>query len=144
MTRPWTVPTTIALGVAAAYSLLLVVLATVVPVYGTESSTTTLQPDGSETVEVSSGGATLVSVNGLTALLPVAVPLVVTLLVAVLLRRSAGRPAYATAWVLVALYGAFCVLALLSIGIFLMPVALVLLVACACARLGTAPAVATA
>ncbi len=129
----------IALGLAVAMSLLLLALAAVVPVYGSESVMTTIGPDGSATTTSSSGSATLVAVNGLSALLLVAVPLLVTVLVAVLLRRGSGRVAYATAWVLTLAYGGLCVLALLSIGLFLAPVALALLVACATARIDLSP-----
>lgn len=141
MARPWTWPTTVALVAAAVASIGLLVLALVAPVYATESQTATA--DG-VSGEVTTGTATLVSVNGLGALVPVAIPLVATLLVALLVRRTSSVGEYVAAWVITLLYGAFCVLALLSIGIFLAPVALALVVACATARIPEAPRLATA
>lgn len=138
MTGRWSLPTSIALGLALLLSVGLLVAALFVPVYGTESASAV--PEGITAVpEVTGSTGTLVSVNGLGALLVVAVPLIVTLLVALLLQRPVGTTALIVAVLLTALYLGFCVLAILSIGILLLPFGLVLLVACACARIGPVP-----
>lgn len=104
---------------AALWSVGLVVAALLVPVYDTEAG--------------SSVSATLVQVNGMKVLIPVGVPLVVVVLVAAALiyRRSQGkRGAGALAW---AFAGLLCLLALvgiLTIGIFVLPVAVVVMVVC--------------
>jgi hypothetical protein len=138
MRGPWNAMTTVALAAAALVSLALLVLALVVPVYATESQSATVDGGPAEVVR---GTATLVSVNGYGALVVVAVPLVVTLLVGLLLRRGSTIVEYVAAWAITLLYGGLCVLALLSIGMFLAPVALALVVACATARLDRALAV---
>lgn len=134
MFRLWNPITAVVLALATLLSLALLVLAMTFPVYSGESASAVVDGSG-EVAQVTRTTGTLVSVNGYAALIPVAVPLVVTLLVALLLRSTAGRVEYAVAWVLTLLYGGLCVLALLSIGIFLAPVALLLVVACATARL---------
>lgn len=144
MDRIWTRVTWVSLLVAAGYSLVLLLAAAVVPVYGTASSGASVSGDGTVVTESSTGSATLVQVNGAGALLLVAVPLAITAVVALLLRRRATRSEYVAAWIVTLLYAGLCVLALLSIGIFLAPVALVLVVACACARLPEVPRAAEA
>ena len=61
---------------------------------------------------------------------------------AAVIGHSVGE--YVAACVVTLLYGGLCVLALLSIGIFLAPVALCLVVACATARIPEVPRVAAA
>lgn len=134
--RPvWRLPlgTRIALIAAAAWSLLLLVAAFTFPAYGTFSSSASVDENGSlATGAEITGTATLVGVNGLYAALLVGIPLVVTAVVAVLLRVGV-RPARIAAWVLVGLLGAFTVLGLMSIGLFILPVTVALVVACATA-----------
>jgi hypothetical protein len=79
------------------------------------------------------GTATLVEENGLSVLVPVAFPLVVSLLVWGLLRLtcSVGSPVAArTALILIALLGVFTLVAA-SIGLLVLPVAILLALACA-------------
>ncbi len=142
MVRPWTLPATVALVAAALVSLALLVLALVAPVYSSESQAATAE--GADPAPVEHSTATLVQMNGFGALVLAAIPLVVTLLVALLIRRGSSTAEYVAACVVTLLYGGLCVLALLSIGIFLAPVALCLVVACATARIPEVPRVAAA
>ena len=108
---------------AFAWALALVAAAFLVPVYEGQTGGS----DGS-----GSTSATLVGENGLGALLPASLPALVTALVWLALHRkcshgsrSGGRLASA----LVGLLAVFCLLAILSIGILVVPVAVLL--ACA-------------
>ena len=134
--RPtWRLPQTakIALIAAAAWSVLLLVAAFTFPAYGTASSSGSVDANGNLTSsEEITGTATLVGVNGLYAALLVSIPLAVTAVVALLLRIGV-RPARVVAWVLVGLLGVFTVLGLMSIGLFILPVTVALVVACASA-----------
>jgi hypothetical protein len=81
---------------------------------------------------VTHGSATLVSVNGRGILLVVGVPLVATALVGgALWRRGPRRGAGVLAWTIAGLLAVFNVLALASIGLFVIPVTVGLIVACA-------------
>lgn len=109
--------------VALAWGALLLVAAMVVPVYSTQSSA------GSG--PLTTGSATLVQVNGWRVLLVCAVPLACALLVGTVLWRRAGkRGAGPVAWTVTALLGGFNLLALLSIGVFVLPVTAALAIAC--------------
>ena len=125
---PWSRTTTIALWFAVAWSSVLVLAAFVLPVYGTSSSTATVDSSGGSTTEVTtSGTATLVGVNGFGVVLVIGFPLVVTLLVATALafrRRRLG-------WILTGVLCFFTVIGLMSIGLFVAPTTLALVVACA-------------
>ena len=125
----------IALVLALVWSALLVVAAFTLPLYGFSSESATV--DGSSGRDEVSGTATLVQVNGWMAALVMAVPLAVALLVALLLAVG-GRGPRVGAWVLTALLGVFTVLALLSVGLLMLPVVVALLVACASAGSRTA------
>jgi len=117
----------ISLIVALAWSLLLLVAAMVAPVYSTETSTTSGQ--------VITGSQTLVEVNGWRVLVVTAVPLVCTLVVGALLWRRGGRNgAGPVAWTVTALLAGFHLLAMLSIGAFVLPVTGALAIACASHR----------
>lgn len=111
----------VALVFAGVYSLVLVVAGFVAPAYSTQGS--------SSSGGVSRGSATLVAVNGVGVLLVLAIPLLLTLAVgaALLLGRPWGR---ALAWTLTGVLAVFNVLALLSIGVFVVPVTGALAVAC--------------
>jgi hypothetical protein len=123
---PWSRTAATALSFAVVWSALLVVGALVLPAYGTSSQSATLE--GTVNTEpVMTGTDTLVGVNGQGVLLVVGIPLIVTMLVAAALafrRRRIG-------WVLTAILGLFTLLAMLSIGIFILPTTLALVVACA-------------
>lgn len=125
----------VALVLALVWSVLLVLAAFTLPLYGYSSSSATV--DGSGGTEEITGTATLVQVNGWTAVLVLAIPLAVTLLVGLLLGVG-GRGQRAVAWALTALLGVFTVLALLSVGLFMVPVVVALVVACASAGSRTA------
>jgi len=122
MTKPWTRTASIALAIAAAWSVLLVAAAFVAPAYSTSSGSASMDTTSgaTTTAEVTTGSATLVAVNGPGVL-------VVTLLVALSLATGHRR----VGWVLTAILCLVNVLALLSVGIFFVPVTLALIVACA-------------
>jgi hypothetical protein len=117
----------IALGGAFCWSVLLLIGAYVLPVYQGEVST----QRSNGRVHSRETSATLVEMHGSGALIAVAVPLAATLLVTLaLLAQDPGQNAGPLAWTLVILLGGFNVLALLTIGIFLLPTTICLLVAC--------------
>jgi hypothetical protein len=116
---------------AFGWSLALVVGAFVVPVYSGSGASTI---SGSFSTNV-----TLVAQNGLAVLLPVAVPAGLTLFVWIALHRKCSRNsrvAGVAASAAIAVLAAFNTLALFSIGIFIMPVTL-LLVWAACLTRGS-------
>jgi hypothetical protein len=117
----------IALGFAIVWGVLLVAAAFVVPV-GT-----------SETAEATSSGVpgvvtttttTLVQSNGIWGAIVISIPLGFALLVAVALRQRRHVAAVVVAWVLTALVCVFTFLAMLSIGIFVLPLTMALVIAC--------------
>ena len=113
---------------AALWSVGLVVAALLVPVYDTGAS----QPGRS----ASSVSTTLVQMNGMSVLIPVGVPLAVVGLVAAALghRRSRGKQgAGVLAWIFAGLLGLLALFGMLTIGIFVLPVAVVVMVVCASA-----------
>lgn len=115
----------IALGIAVLWSSALIAGAFFVPAYSSAGSSGT-------------GTATLVGENGMSALIPIMIPLVLTLAVAsALWQRRHAPSAGPAAWTVTGLLAAFNVLALLSIGVFLLPVTVCLVVACAQHRSGT-------
>ena len=116
----------IALGVAVVWGVLLVVAAFVAPVYSTSSGSAVDNGDGTVST-TTEGSATLVGVNGYGVLLVVSVPLVAAVVVAWALARGHRR----TGWVVTSVLAVLNVLALLSVGIFFVPVTLALIVACA-------------
>lgn len=135
--------TLIALVLAALWSVALIVAATVVPFYQSSSASSSVSWSSSEssssngTVEqqpiVTSSSATLVEVNGPRVLGVVAIPLLAVGAVSASLwhRRARGkRGPGPLAWTVVALCCFFTPLALLSIGIFLVPVTFLLVLAC--------------
>jgi hypothetical protein len=77
----------------------------------------------------SAGSQTLVQVNGLGVLIPVGIPLVIAVVVWAALHHKCSRGGRAgdyVAWACIAALGCFCVVAILSIGIFVVPVAILL------------------
>jgi hypothetical protein len=118
----------IALAGAFIWSLLLLVGASLVPFY--QGSVESVGPRGRVRSYDTSG--TLVEMEGSGILVVVAVPLAATLLVTLaLLAQVLGKNAGPLAWTLVVLLFGFNFLAMLSIGIFLLPTTVALLVACA-------------
>jgi hypothetical protein len=119
----------IALGVALVWSLLLVGAAFVAPVYSssTGSSSSDVTSGATTTASQTTGTGTLVGVNGPGVLVFIALPLLATLVVAWALARGRRR----SGWVVTSVLGVLTVLALLSVGIFFLPVTLALVVACA-------------
>ena len=114
----------ISLVIALVWGTGLAVAALVVPVYqlsGYSSSGT-----------ATDGSATLVGVNGLGALLVTVAPLAAVMVTGWALWRRAGRQgAGVLAWAVTGLLVCFNLLAILSIGVFVLPVTLALVVACA-------------
>ena len=115
----------VALALGFAWSCALIVGAFTLPAYSSDGSN-------------GSGSATLVEENGAHVVGVIAIPFVVTLLVACALwKRRALRSAGPTAWTITVLLVVFNVLALLSIGLFVLPVTICLVVACAQHNSGT-------
>jgi hypothetical protein len=115
----------VALLIGATWGVAVVVAGFVAPMYESTS--------GSSSGGVTHGTGTLVGVNGLGVVVVLAVPLVVTLAVASAL-CSVRWGAVAFAWTLTGLLAVFNLLAMLSIGVFLLPVTAALFVACAIHR----------
>jgi uncharacterized membrane protein YoaK (UPF0700 family) len=123
--RRWRLAVRLA-GAAFIWSLGLVLAALLVPVYN------------GHTVSSASGltvsTVTLVVENGAWVLLPVAVPAIACVVVGVALRTKrgrGGRRSATVAWTAIGLLTAFSLLAILSIGIYVAPVALLLATAAA-------------
>jgi hypothetical protein len=113
----------ISLAVALAWALGLVAAALLVPVYQSLSV--------SSSGTVTDGSATLAGVNGWGALLVAGVPLAATMVTGSALWRRAGRQgAGIVAWAVTGLLVCFNLLAMLSIGVFVLPVTLALVLAC--------------
>jgi hypothetical protein len=96
---------------------------------------------GHGSVRIIATGSTLVSVNGFAAVIPVAVPAVVSALVWLALhwKRSRGSgTAGVLAWVLVGLLWAFCLVGAFTIGLLVVPVAALLAYATLRTPLGSA------
>jgi hypothetical protein len=134
MRARWGTTATVALAFAAVWSMLVLGLALLAPLYSTTSESSKVEADGTVVSTASVGTDTLVGVNGRGVLLVVCLPLVATAVVALLLRYAERGAAVGGAWLVTLLYLALCVLALLSIGIVLVPVGVALVVACATAR----------
>lgn len=115
----------IALLVAVLGSTALVVAALLVPVYSTQSASS----DGASIA----GSSTLVEENGARGFIVAAIPLLVSLAVGALLRARGWRAAMPIAWGLTAMLGVFTVLGLMSVGMFIAPITVALIVACAAA-----------
>ncbi len=120
---------TAALVTAFAWSVVLLVAGFLVPVYSSQG----VASDG----EVFDGSATLVGQNGLGVVVVLAIPLLVTLGVWSALRTPTRRGAVPIAWILTGVLAGLNLLALLSIGVFVLPVTVALVVACATSRRGT-------
>jgi hypothetical protein len=117
---------TIALLVAGVWSLGVLVAGFTVPVY-----TEVTETPGSKAFTRSS--ETLIAVNGSGAVLVLLIPLLITAIVTPALVAHAHPAGMAVAWSVSGLFAAFNLLAMLTIGIALVPITLALLVACALA-----------
>jgi hypothetical protein len=120
---------------AFAWGSALFVAAFVVPIYSSNSSATG--------ASVSSSPSTLVAVNGLWVLGPVAIPALLAGIVGLALHRKCSRGNRASgrlAWVLTWLLAAFSVLTGFSIGVFVLPLAVLLLGAASLTPSGAQPA----
>lgn len=118
------------LALAALWSAALIAAGFFVNSYS--SSATTVSTSGS-TVATNPPGQSLVQVNGLKVVVLLSVPLAMVLIVAVLMwrRRNAGRVLVGpSAWGAVVLLGIVTLLGLLTIGPFIFPATVLLLVAC--------------
>ncbi|MHB8296788.1 MAG: hypothetical protein ACYDH5_19690 [Acidimicrobiales bacterium] len=142
-------PTRVLLGAAALWSVGLVVAALTAPAYSSTSasSSSPSSPSGASghptttpTMHVMHTSATLVQVNGLgsrvgfAVLAPVSLPLLAVVVVAFALwrRRKSETPgAGSLAWLVTVLLLGVALLGMLSIGLFIGPVAVILAVACA-------------
>jgi hypothetical protein len=123
----------IALGFAGVWSVGLLVAAVTLPAYSRSSVT---YSSATGPVSVTESSATLVEENGSGVLAVVAIPLVVTGVVALALvfrfrtaRSGPGVLACALCGVVLVL----CLLSMLTIGLFVLPVAIALVAACALA-----------
>lgn len=113
----------IALLVAGVWAAGIIAAGFLVPMYRTMGESTS--------GEITHGTDTLVGVNGPGVVVVLAVPLVVTVLVGSALLLRAHRWALPVAWTLTALLAGFTLLAMMSIGVFIIPVAVALVIACA-------------
>jgi hypothetical protein len=112
-----------ALALALLWSAALVIAAALAPAY----QSTTVTTSGT----VTHGSATLVNENGLGVLLITGIPLFLTVLASYALWRRRGRPGAGTiAWIITGSLAGFNLLAMLSIGVFILPVTACLAIAC--------------
>jgi hypothetical protein len=118
--------TSLALSMAALYGVGLVVAGFVVPVYRSTSA--------SSSGEVTHGSDTIVGVNGLGVGFVLGVPLLATAFVACALWLRSRPGAVPFAWTITGVLAAFSLLAMLSIGAFVLPVTVALIVACSTCR----------
>jgi hypothetical protein len=121
---------------AALWCIGLVVAAAMLPFYRSETATALGTADGATSRSATTGTGTLLEVNGAGVLVVVSMPLVAVVLVwaALLLRRRRHRyGAGPLAWTIVGLLGALAFVGMLTIGIFILPVVVLLAIACAAA-----------
>jgi hypothetical protein len=114
------------LAVALGWSVAMWFAAFTVPIYSSDSTSSDRSAPHSS--------LTLVGQNGLSAIVVVSIPLILALLVAGSLAFVPWPAGRIIAWTLTGLLVAFNVLALLSVGIFLVPVTLGLVMACVTCR----------
>lgn len=113
----------ISLAIALVWGAAVVIAALVAPVYQTSGA--------SSSGAVTHGSATLVGVNGWGALIAASAPLAAALMVGNVLWRRAERPgAGVLAWTVAGLLACLNILAMASIGAFVLPVTVALIVAC--------------
>lgn len=133
-------PTRVLLGTAALWSVGLVVAALTAPFYSSASSSSPSSPIGAPghpmttATQVAHTSATLVHLNGFKVLAPVSLPLLAVIVVAFALSRRRKRETPGVgrlAWTVSALLVGVVLLGMLSIGPFIAPVAVLVVVACA-------------
>jgi hypothetical protein len=117
--RRWRTSVRLAVG-ALVWSVGLVLVALLAPLYSTSSA--------SESDGVTLTHSTLVGVNGIRALVLMAIPALVSLVVlwAIRARRAGARWAGAVAWTAVGVLTAETLLGILTIGLFILPVVVLL------------------
>jgi hypothetical protein len=136
------------LGAAFVWAILLFVAACTLPWHSEISSGVTLDPQTQTvTTTATNTSSTLIESNGPGAYFVVSIPLVVVVLVALLVfLRDPLRGTNPLAWVVLGLLGAFNLLAMLSVGVFILPITGCLLAVCMIRthrRASTSPPVAT-
>jgi uncharacterized membrane protein YhaH (DUF805 family) len=118
---------------AVGYGAALIAAAALLPASTGESSSASMSSSGAQVVTATqSTSSTLLQDNGPWVLLAVGMPLLIAIIVAVALRRRrlhSGRSSGYLAWSAIGVLAAFCLLALLSIGVFVAPVVGLLAVA---------------
>jgi hypothetical protein len=114
--------TSVLLTLAAMYGVGIVVAGFVAPLY--ESSTSSSSGADTDSMD------TLVGANGTGVVFALLVPLLVTLIVAVALLLRPRRGALPVAWTVTGVLAAFNLVAMLSIGIFIIPVTAALIISC--------------
>lgn len=119
-------PASVALLIAGVWGLGLVVAGFLVPMYRSMSESTSGR--------VTYGADTLVGANGSGVVVVLAAPLVVTVLVGCALLLRDHRGALPVGWTLTGLLAVFNLFAMMSIGVFVIPVTVGLVVACAMSR----------
>jgi hypothetical protein len=113
----------ISLAIALVWGIGLIIAALALPAYQSSGASSS----GASAV----GSATLVAVNGWHALIVAAAPLTAAVLTGSALLRRAGREgAGVLAWIVVGLLIGFTVLGMLSVGVFVLPATIALVVAC--------------
>ena len=116
----------VAVGAAAVWATWLVVAAFVLPVYGSAISPSSGTPPDSAV----HASQTLVEVNGPVAAVEMAVPLAATLVVAIAFRSGVHRVRMVVGWTATGLLAVFNVLGMLTVGVFVLPVTVALVLAC--------------
>jgi hypothetical protein len=134
--RPYTRTIWALMIVAVVCSLGLLVAATTLPAYESESVSSSTVIGGADAghhaTAVTHSTATLVEVNGPQSLEFLALPLLASLIVATaLLRRRTGRLARVIAWVVTGVMGISTMLAMMTVGPAIVPVTGCLVMACA-------------
>jgi multisubunit Na+/H+ antiporter MnhB subunit len=122
-----------ALLIAAVYGLALIIAGFLAPAY----ESTSVSSSG----ETTHGSGTLIGVNGLSAAVVLGAPLLLTLVVGYALWRPSRPSAVPFAWTLTGLLAGFNLLAMASIGVFLLPLTADVIVACAMCRSRSKPPV---
>jgi hypothetical protein len=122
------------------WAVALIAAAFLAPAYSGSESSSVSDPNGTTTSGPRHTTSTLVEENGLEVLVPIAVPALITVLVWFALHHKCSRGSRASdriAWAAVAVLAALCMLASLSVGPFMLPVALLLAAATALTPAGT-------